>query len=334
MVERLIEERPAMVLMAGGFRCKSVAARINYSPEITIFALRRAAETYGGIREMKHQTLSDNRFTDQANRAVREAAPWIERLGRFGYAARGVVYALVGWFAALAAAGEGGGITDKRGVLNWIEEAPFGKFLLIAIAVGLAGYALWRFIQAIRDTERKGSDTKGLAVRAAFFVIGLIYAALAFSAVRIATTAGDGGGDARRSWTAWLLQQPFGPWLVALAGAAVIGVGLYQFYKAYTAKFREKLKPGEMSGDEQKWVTRIGRFGLAARGVVFGITGGFLIVAAVESDASETRGLGGALRALAEQPYGPWLLGVTAAGLIAYGIFSMIQARYRRMVVR
>jgi hypothetical protein len=169
---------------------------------------------------MDHQTLSDNQFTERASRAISEASPWIERLGRFGYAARGIVCALVGWFAALAALGAGGGITDKRGALEWVEDAPFGQVLLIAIAMGLAGYALWRFIQAIRDTERKGADARGVAIRAGFFGAGLIYAALAFSAVRIATSARDGGsGDAtQRSWTAWLLQQPFGPWLVALIG--------------------------------------------------------------------------------------------------------------------
>jgi uncharacterized protein DUF1206 len=220
--------------------------------------------------------------------------------------------------------------------LQWVEEAPFGRFLLIAIAVGLAGYALWRFIQAIRDTEHKGADARGVAVRAAYFVIGLIYAALAYSAVQIATSArrSVGGDHMQKSWTAWLLAQPLGPWLVGLVGLSVIGVGLYQFYKAYTADFREKLKAQEMSRDEKKWVARIGRFGLAARGFVFGIIGGFLISAAVESDPNQTRGLGGALRALAEQPYGQGLLGITAAGLIAYGIFSVMLARYRRMVIR
>jgi hypothetical protein len=284
---------------------------------------------------MKSQTLSANQITAQARRAVNDASPWIERLGRFGYAAKGVVYVLIGWFAILAAWGEGDGIIDKRGVLHWVEDAPFGMFLLVALTVGLAGYAIWRVIQAIRDTERKGSDAKGLAVRASYFGIGLIYAALAYSAVQIAMSGrSSGSGNAQRSWTAWLLQQPFGPWLVALVGAAIIGVGLYQFYKAYTAKFRKQLNESEMSRNEEEWVTRIGRFGLAARGVVFSLTGGFLIMAALESDPNQTRGLGGALRALAEQPYGQWLLSVTAAGLIAYGLLSMIMARYRRMVVK
>lgn len=289
---------------------------------------------------MRQQTLSNNQFsdqiTDQAKRAVREAGPWIERLGRFGYAARGVVYALIGWFAALAAAGEGGGITDERGVLHWVEGAPFGRSLLVALAVGFAGYALWRIVQSVRDTEREGSGVRGVGVRALYFVIGLIYAAMAYSTMRIVTSGRDGaGGDATsKSWTAWLLAQAFGPWLVALIGAAVVGAGLYQFYKAYAAKFLRKLKRDEMSREEWIWATRIGRFGLAARGVVFNIIGIFLISAAVKSNPNETRGLQGALRALAEQPYGPWLLGLTAAGLIAFGFFSILLARYRRMMIK
>jgi uncharacterized protein DUF1206 len=284
---------------------------------------------------MKQQAYSSNQLTAQARRAVREASPWIERLGRFGYAAKGIVYALVGWLAAFAAAGAGGRITDKQGAFEWVEKAPFGGFLLITIAVGLAGYTLWRFVQAARDTEHQGADARGIAVRVVYFVIGLIYAVLAYSAVQIAMSARRSGGDTtQRSWTAWLLAQPLGPWLVGLVGMSVIGVGLYQFYKAYTADFREKLKVREMSRDEKKWLIRVGRFGLAARGFVFGIIGGYLIAAAIQSDPSQTRGLGGALRALAGQPYGQWLLGITATGLIAYGIFSMMLARYRRMVIR
>ncbi len=285
---------------------------------------------------MRERTLADNEFKHQAKRAIREASPWIERLGRFGYAARGVVYILVGWLAALAAAGQGGKITDQRGAFHWMDRAPFGRFLLIAVVVGFAGYALWRFIQALRDTEREGSDARGVSVRAAYFGAGLVYSTLAYSALLILTGAeGGANGDAeRRSWTAWLLGQPFGPWLVGLVGAAVIGAGLYQFYKAYDAKFREKLKRSEMSRDGERWAIRIGRFGLAARGVVFSLIGGFLISAAVHSDPRETRGLSGALRALAEQPYGRWLLWVTAAGLMAYGAFSIVLARYRRMLIR
>jgi hypothetical protein len=164
----------------------------------------------------------------------------------------------------------------------------------------------------------------------------MIYTALAYPTLRFATSGRDGaGGDATsRSWTARLLAQPFGSWLVALFGAAVAGAGLYQFYKAYAAKFLRKLKRDEMSREEWIWATRIGRFGLAARGVVFNIIGIFLISAAVKSNPNETRGLQGALRALVEQPYGPWLLGLTAAGLMAFGFFSILLARYRRMMIK
>jgi hypothetical protein len=236
----------------------------------------------------------------------------------------------------MAAAGQGGRITDQRGAFHWVKEAPFGRILLIAMVVGFAGYALWRFIQAIRDTEREGSSVRGVATRISYFFAGIVYAALAYSVAWMAIGAEGGvGGEAeKKSWTAWLLVQPFGPWLVALIGASIIAAGLYQYYKAYAAKFSEKLKRSEMSRDEMKWVIWIGRFGLAARGVVFNIIGGFLISAAIQSDPSETRGLRGALLVLANQPYGPWLLGATSIGLIVYGLFSIALARYRRMVIR
>jgi hypothetical protein len=273
------------------------------------------------------------RAGDQARRTVRGAQSWIEPLGRFGYAAKGIVYAIVGVLAALAAFGVGGALTGSEGALQWIIQLPFGQILLGVIAVGLIGYAIWRWVQALMDTERNGSDLKGLSKRAGYFISGLVYAALALTAARMALGTGDGGGNTRQDWTAWLLAQPFGPWLVGAVGLAIIGVGVFQFYKAYTAKFREKLKTGEMNRDEESWITWLGRFGFAARGVVFCIIGGFLIVAARQADPSETRGLSGALGALAAQPYGPWLLAIVALGLVAYGIFMVALARYRRMLI-
>ncbi|HXG86649.1 MAG TPA: DUF1206 domain-containing protein, partial [Pyrinomonadaceae bacterium] len=135
-----------------------------------------------------------------------------------------------------------------------------------------------------------------------------------------------------KSWTAWLLAQPFGQWLVALAGASILIAGIYFFYQAYTTKFRENLLFREMSGAQEKWGTRFGRFGFAARGVVFCIIGIFLVFAAWYSDAGETRDFGGALRVVERQTFGAWLLGFVAVGLFSYGIFMLFLARFRRMV--
>lgn len=261
------------------------------------------------------------------------ASLWIERLARLGYAAKGIVYGIVGLLAVQAALGTGGKTTDMQGALGTIVTQPFGKFLLSLVAIGLLGYAVWRFVEALRDPDNKGTDAKGLAARAGSAVSGLIYAGLALSAVRIVLgSGGAGGNNSTADWTARLMAQPFGQWLVGTVGAIILGVGFYQFYKAYSAKFRNELKLNQMSEIEKTWAMRVGRFGLAARGVVLGITGIFLIQAARQSDPNQAQGLGGALEALAQQPYGPWLLGIVALGLIAYGTYMGVQARFRRIV--
>jgi Na+/proline symporter len=272
---------------------------------------------------------------DGAERATREASPWIERLGRFGYAAKGVVYLVIGVLAVQAALGKGGGTTDQRGALAQIAAAPFGRILLVLLTIGLLGYAVWRFVQAAKDTEGKGSEPKGLLARAGYAGVGVLYLGLAFSALRLLLGSGGSSGQQQaQDWTARLLGQPMGAWLVGLAGMAVIANGMSQLYRAYSAKFREKLRTSEMELRQVDWVTKVGRAGYAARGVAFGLIGLFLIQAARHGEPGEVRGLDGALAALAEQPSGPEMLGLVAAGLAAYGIFALVEARYRRMVLR
>lgn len=271
---------------------------------------------------------------DQAKATVREAGPWLEPLGRFGFAAKGAVYVLIGALALRVALGLGGETTDAQGALRRILTAPFGAFLLVATAVGLLGYALWRFVQAAMDTERKGSDARGLVQRVAYAISGCVHLGLAFWAARLLASGGGGGGDVARSWTAQLMSRPAGAWLVGVVGVVVIGVGLYQFYHAFSAKFRDELMLGRMGPAEEEWLTRLGRFGYAARGVVFGLVGLFLLVAAKQAEPGAARGLGGALATLAQQRSGSWLLGVVATGLVAYGALMLAEARYRRMVIR
>lgn len=267
--------------------------------------------------------------------AVQHPSEWVEPLARFGYAAKGVVYGIVGLLAAQAAVSAGGRTTDTQGALSAIVTQPFGKVLLSLVAIGLLGYVLWRFVQAIKDPENKGTDAKGLVQRLGYAGNGLIYASLALSAVKLVLGSGSGSNsNSTEDATARLLSQPFGQWLVGTVGALIIGLGFYQFYKAFTAKFRKEMNLNQLSDSEKKWVTFIGRFGLAARGVVFCVIGFFLIQAARQSDASEARGLGEVLQGLEQQPYGPWILGIVAVGLVAYGIYMIIQARYRHLVTK
>lgn len=264
--------------------------------------------------------------------AVRDARSWVVRFGRLGFGAIGVVYILVGILAAQAAIGAKQANAGVRGALQYIAYLPLGQILLIAVAAGLVCHALWRLTQALMDTDRKGSDAKGFVIRAGFVGVALIYFGLAFSAVKIFLGARNVGGFWAKSWTAWLLAQPFGQWLVALVGATVTIAGIYFFYQTYSAKFRETLLLREMSETQERWGTRFGRFGFAARGVVFCVIGLFLVFAAWYSDAGETRDFGAALRFIEQQFYGAWLLGIVAVGLFSYGIFMLFLAFHRRMV--
>jgi hypothetical protein len=258
---------------------------------------------------------------------------WLERVARLGYASKGLVYLLVGALAVPAAFGAREDIAGVRGTLRVIVRQPFGSIVLGMVALGLGVYVLWRLLQAGVDPEGKGTDIKGITQRLAYVVSGLVFANLTWDALEIVIGWGRGDIDTTEDWTALALAQPLGRWLVALGGGIVIGVALYQFYAAYTARFRRKLKLSEMSAREAVWMTRIGRFGLATRGLVFAIIGGFLIVAAWNAQAARVRGLGEALTGLAGPPFGPWILAIVALGLVAYGIYTLAEARYRRVVM-
>ncbi|MFB2894476.1 DUF1206 domain-containing protein [Aerosakkonemataceae cyanobacterium BLCC-F50] len=255
------------------------------------------------------------------------ADPWVEKLARFGLVAKGIVFSIVGILAAQAAFGLGGKTTDTAGALQTILTQPLGKFLLVLVAIGLFGYMLWRFIEAFLNPERDN-----IFGRLGSFIAGVIYAGLAFTAVKlILGNRSSSGEQATHDWTARFLAQPFGQWLVGIAGALIIGMGFYEIYKAYKAKFREDLNWQQMDRNERTWATNLGRLGYAARGVVFMAIGFFLIQAARLSNPNQARGFGGALAALAAQPLGPWILGIVAIGLIAYGIYTLVEAKYRRI---
>jgi hypothetical protein len=238
----------------------------------------------------------------------------------------------VGGLALLAAIGSGGQTGGSRSALQTLLSQPFGKFWLGLIALGLLGFCAWRVIEALTDADHHGSDMKGWAVRIAHLISGGIYAGLAVSALSLAMGwgSGSGGGEdqAAQDWTAWLLAQPFGQWLVGLIGAAVAGAGLSFAWKAWRGDVTRYLA---LPSDKRDWIVSLGRAGFAARGVVFVMIGGFLLLAAIYSSSSQVRGLGGALETLQQQPYGWVLLSLTAIGLFAFGLFGLVQARYRHI---
>ncbi|MFZ7127637.1 MAG: DUF1206 domain-containing protein [Desulfobacterales bacterium] len=252
----------------------------------------------------------------------------LEAVARFGYGARGIIYLIIGTLAVQAAFTAGGRVTDSKGALVTVLQQPFGQTLLGIVAAGLVCYALWRFVQAVLDADRHGRGIKGLTIRAGLMISFLTHISLAFLAVSLIFGWSTGGGNSTQGWTAWLLSLPWGRWAVGTLGVIVIGVGAAHFRKAWKAQFERRLK---IQQDDLKWILPVCRFGLMARGVVFAIVGGFFITAAVKFSSGEARGFQGALEALRQQPYGSWLFAVVAVGLVAFGVYSIVQSLYRRI---
>jgi len=253
-------------------------------------------------------------------------------LARLGYAAKGVVYIIIGFLAGKLALGQGGQATDQRGALRTISEQPLGKFLLIIIAIGLLAFGLWSLVQAIYDTESEGRKAKGIIARIGYGVVGLAYLVLAFGAYQLAAGSGNGGNSTTSTTqdaTAKLLALPLGVPLVVIIGLVVLGVAVYLYARAYRAKFQRRLALSNLRPQVRKTMIFLGRLGYAALGVVFTIIGFFLIVAAVQFNPQKAKGLDAAIGELQKLPLGQVLLGLVALGLLAYGVYSFVEARYR-----
>lgn len=255
-------------------------------------------------------------------------AAGIKLLARLGFATIGIVYVLMGALALLAASGQQAGAhTDKQEAVQHLQNLPGGRGLLGLMALGLLGYILWRFTQAIRDTENKGSGAKGLGIRLWYVISGLFYSGLALYAGRLALQGRAApGGDASRSLTATVLQWPGGDWLIILVGVVVIGAGVFQFYRAYSGQFQKDVNASRLPAGQQQLVYRTGQVGFTARGVVLGIIGYFFVQAGQQSRAGAVGSTDEAFDLLATM--GPVVLGVVAAGLMAFGMYMLVQAKY------
>lgn len=255
------------------------------------------------------------------------AHKFVENMARLGYAAQGTVYVIIGGFAIAAALGYGGHARGSTAALEALLAAPLGSLLLALLAIGLISFSAWRLLQGFLDADQLGRSRKALMRRTAYVGGALLYLGLSISAGRllIGYAAGAGSDQSARDWTATLLSFPLGQWLVAIVGLVVAGCGIAIALRGWKERFDRLALPP----DTRRWVVIMGRIGFTARGAVFILVAAFLISAAAHANAREARGLAGALEALQQQTYGWVLLGITAAGLFAFGAFQLTMAAFR-----
>jgi len=266
----------------------------------------------------------------ELDRAAGPAAPVIGALTRLGFAAKGLVTILVGVLALRFALRKGGGIIDQEGAVEWVVRHPFGRWMLGALAVGLAGYAVWMYVAAVLDPERKGKGLQGIAERLGFLTTGIGYTLLAYTAFTLLLGRRDVGGHDVKQVVAMVLTPHLGRVVVGLAGVIVMVAGGFQLRLAITAGFRDQLRAG-LSRLERAAVDVSGRFGYVTLGVLSLMIGWSLVQVAVQYDPSKVDGWQDALWLLAGMGSGRMLLAAAATGLICYGLFFVLQVRDRRL---
>ena len=241
----------------------------------------------------------------------------LETITRIGFAARGIMYLLIGFLALKT-----GGSSGSGGALEYLNGSG-GKLLLGVMALGFLGYGLWRVSEALVDTEGNGSDAKGGVKRAAGLLSGLIHLGLGLYAVKLVSGGPGGSGDGAEQGAAAALALPGGQTLLTAAAVVLLVTGLYQLVKAAKLGFLRHLEPKAAGQD---WVRWAGRLGYAARGIVFLVLSYFLWNAARQASAEQAGSTGDALQSLS-----PGLQALVAAGLMLFGLFSLVEARYRRI---
>jgi hypothetical protein len=277
-----------------------------------------------------------------AGHGARKAAgsAWVTRLVRYGYFVRGIIYVVPGVLALqLALGGDGAAATQtgaamtQVGAIEMIGRQPFGRVLLAAVAVGLAGYVLWGVIRAVFDPLDRGHSPRGLATRFGFASSAIAY--VGFLAVTLGIVAGPlSHVAAPPDWTAGLLAKPFGAWIVGIIGLFwIAGAGIGEIARGWQGSFERDLELDRMGHAERWWMARLGRVGTVTRGVVFTTVGIFLVATALHANPHHATGMDGALLGLERQPFGRVLLAGAAVGLIVFGVFSMLSARWARIRV-
>lgn len=271
----------------------------------------------------------------QAKGAALDAAgnPWVERFMRFGYVVRGVIYLVIGVIALRLVFGIRGAAMTQTGAIVTIGRQPFGSFLLISVCVGLASYALWNAVCALLDPFHEGHSPGALVNRAGLASSAIAYAGLLVITIRFMVGTHLHSATSY-AWISGLLAKPYGAWLIGIVGlATTAGAILGEIVPGIRGSFRDNLDLARRSRAEHRWAMRLGRVGIITRGIVFAIIGIYLVAAAFHANPHHQTGTDGALLGLARQPFGMALLAGAGLGLVTFGVFSIMCARWTRMHV-
>ena len=279
-------------------------------------------------------TATSTTAAHAAREGARLARPWIEKAARLGYVAKGLLYVMIGALAFLQAFGSAAGKTvDSHGALREIHQSPFGTALLVAMTAGLAGHALWLFLQGVRDPEGEIRSAKHpILKRISFLGRGVLHGALVVYAVELLRGQAGDDGDGTKSLVANVMAlHPAGIVVVAAVAAGIVAFALRELYRSWADDVLEKVDE-RLRGTWRDVTAFLARFGTATRAVVFALIGGYLAFAAIEHDPSEARGFASALSSLREWSFGWVMLAAAGTGLVAFGAYQLVLARHRRIV--
>jgi len=262
---------------------------------------------------------------------------WLRAVSRVGLVCRGTVYLLVGYLAlrvALAAHGRGGAPASSAGAVQAVTEPSWGRVLLVLLVAGLGAYALTQLVEAVFRPSRATGTMGRWRQRAVSSWGFLVYSVFCVSTARLlAETPPKQTAQSEQrqdtGMTAALLRSGWGRLLVVLVGILVVAGGLEAGRRAVRLNFRERFTVAHMSRALAIITRALGAFGCVARAVVFVLAGVFLVKAAVLSSAKQTKGLDAIFRSVASAAYGSWLLGLLASGILCYGLYCLVEARYR-----
>jgi hypothetical protein len=270
----------------------------------------------------------------KGEQVAKEAAysPLMDRLARLGYAVKGFLYIAMGVIAIAGAMGKSKTPADQIGAIASFQKLPYAEPVLWIILIGLVAYSLWGVIRAILDPFHKGKDLKGLLARGGYLISAVTYASFAVPTYQmIMGMRHKSSASSNVQMVSKIMSMPMGRWIVGAFGLAAVAAGLYQIYSGIKMDFDQRFEPYALDDEQRRVAVQVGRFGTIARGIVFAIVGGFLVLAAYQANPGNAKGFDGAFRFLAHQPYGLYLLGIIASGLMAFGIYSFMSAAWFRL---